>query len=352
MAFGLKTLNHTGNETPDKFFSDLKSDMSILDKLDGQVALSGTATGGTTTSLTDTSLTLGTNALVGTFILVWRNGAMVRAEQVTANTATTISFAAGATVAAGDAYSIFANANAIPVAEKGALNGVATLDATGKVVERLSYEGTANGVATLDPAGLVIQRNVAEGAPSGVATLDANAELAQAPAGASATAATNPEAKLRADGGWAIPLAAHVGAATASTAANATWTKVRLDSIVSNPANITISANQLTVPTASPWVGAYCVLSAGVHVPALSAKVVGARIVRNRGGNAVPIAFTYDTQGTTANIARRLNLSSPAIYLQAGDIFYVEFYQNSGAGVQHNTGNYSTWLSIHAVGSN
>ena len=57
----------------------------------------------------------------------------------------------------------------------GAANGFATLDASTKVVERLSYEGVASGVATLDTNTKVVERLSYEGVANGVATLDSYA---------------------------------------------------------------------------------------------------------------------------------------------------------------------------------
>ena len=47
--------------------------------------------------------------------------------------------------------------NFIPDLEKGAANGVASLDSSGEVVQRLAYEGAASGVATLDASSRVNQ---------------------------------------------------------------------------------------------------------------------------------------------------------------------------------------------------
>ena len=96
------------------------------------------------------------------------------------------------------------NANdvgAIPVSEKGAANGVATLDGNGKLVQLpsatdvgaipASAKGANDGVATLDSRGRLVQMPDADdvgaidisekGEPYGVATLDENGRVVQLP---------------------------------------------------------------------------------------------------------------------------------------------------------------------------
>lgn len=197
----------------------INQNIDTLDALVGQLlderAISGTATGGSATTLTDTSLNIGVDAFAGAVIIIRRGGAVLRAEKIISNTADTFTFASGAAVQAGDQYTVLSQANCIPNAEKGAPNGVATLDAAGQVVERLSYEGVANGVATLDAngelaqpvriaqmpdagqpnglatldaAGKVVERLAYEGIAGGVATLDANGLLTAAQLGGASLA--------------------------------------------------------------------------------------------------------------------------------------------------------------------
>jgi len=160
----------------------LNQNIDTLDALVGQLlderAVSGTATGGSATTLVDTSASWDAGAWAGAIVVVRRGGQVIRVAQIQSNTATQLTLAAsGTAIQAGDSYTILAQANAIPLVEKGAPNGVATLDGAGKVVERLSYEGAANGVATLDASGKVVQRLSYEDAPNGVPTLDTNGNL-------------------------------------------------------------------------------------------------------------------------------------------------------------------------------
>jgi len=145
----------------------LGQNIDILDAYVGQLlderAVSGNATGGSATTLVDSGAAWGTNAFAGAIVVVRRNGVLLRAEKISSNTATTLTLAAsGAAIAAGDQYVILAQANAIPNSEKGAPNGVATLDANGQVPTTelgnavlASEKGAANGVATLDASGIL-----------------------------------------------------------------------------------------------------------------------------------------------------------------------------------------------------
>lgn len=165
----------------------LNSALDVLDAYVGQLlderAVSGTATGGSATTLDDTTASWDPGAWAGAIVVVRRGGAVIRVAQISSNTATQLTLAAsGTAIQAGDNYTIMAQANAIPLSEKGQPSGVATLDAAGKVVERLSYEGAAGGVATLDAAGELAQPvRIAQmpdaGRPNGLATLDASGKV-------------------------------------------------------------------------------------------------------------------------------------------------------------------------------
>jgi hypothetical protein len=61
--------------------------------------------------------------------------------------------------------------------ERAAVNGVATLNGSARVTQRLSYEAATGGVATLDGSSKVVQRSAAEGISNGVATLDASGRV-------------------------------------------------------------------------------------------------------------------------------------------------------------------------------
>jgi hypothetical protein len=61
--------------------------------------------------------------------------------------------------------------------EKAAASGLATLDGSTKVVQRLSYEAVNGGVATLDGSGKVVQHSSFEGLANGLATLDASGKV-------------------------------------------------------------------------------------------------------------------------------------------------------------------------------
>lgn len=70
-------------------------------------------------------------------------------------------------------------AMAVMQSEKNQPNGVATLDGSSKVIQRLAYEGVPGGVAGLDAEGKLVSRLAYEGAPGGVATLNAESLLLQ-----------------------------------------------------------------------------------------------------------------------------------------------------------------------------
>lgn len=98
-------------------------------------------------------------------------------------------------------YPSAAESGAIPASEKGAANGVATLDSSGKLSQMpaaadvgaipASEKGTAHGVATLNGLGFLEQMPQAhqvgaiptseKGAANGVATLDSSGKLVQMP---------------------------------------------------------------------------------------------------------------------------------------------------------------------------
>ena len=118
----------------------LSQNIDTLDAYVGQLlderAVSGTATGGSATTITDNGANWGTDAFAGAIVVVRRDGVLLRTEKIASNTATTITLAAsGAAIQSGDSYVIMAQANAIPNSEKGQPNGVATLDAAGKLAQ-------------------------------------------------------------------------------------------------------------------------------------------------------------------------------------------------------------------------
>lgn len=61
--------------------------------------------------------------------------------------------------------------------EKAAASGLASLDGSSKLVQRLAYENVNGGVATLDGSSKVVQRSAVEGIANGVATLDASVRV-------------------------------------------------------------------------------------------------------------------------------------------------------------------------------
>jgi len=171
---------------------------AVVGGLVDERAVTGTATGGSATTLDDSGASWGANAWAGAIVVIRRGGVVLRAEQVTSNTATQLTFASGAAVQAGDAYTIMAQANAIPVAEKGAANGVATLDANSKLVQM----PTAADVGAGPVLGYTPENAANRGVANGYAATDANNEVKHLPAGAAAAAAIDPARVLRADGTW------------------------------------------------------------------------------------------------------------------------------------------------------
>jgi len=199
----LDFLNLPDDTDPDSYHAALKASMAQLEgQFGAQASISGTATGGSATTLTDTGLSLGTNVYANGVLIVWRAGVVLRSEKVTSNTAAVVTIPTGTAIAAGDTYGLYVTSNGILLSEKAAANGVASLDASTQLIQRLSYEGAASGVPTLDVSTAVVERLSYEGVASGVATLDANIEVVELPAGAAAAAAIDPTAILRADGSW------------------------------------------------------------------------------------------------------------------------------------------------------
>ena len=198
--------------------SDIQDSFRNLDALVGQLVdentISGTATGGSATTLTDTNLTLGTNAFAGGVLVVFRNGVLLRAEQVTSNTVDTLTIPTGTAIVAGDTYTLSAMANAIPAGEK----------------------GTANGVATTDT----------------------NNELVQSPAGAAAeVAASRPSSVKRSDGVWEELRTRHgrMGASSSVSVSSSAsiFTRLNLDGVVYNDTdNFFSGANSIILP-AGTW---------------------------------------------------------------------------------------------------
>lgn len=74
----------------------------------------------------------------------------------------------------------------------GSASGLATLDGSTKIVERLAYEGAASGVATLTAGSLVAQEPASKAAANGLASLNSSSKVIQTALNADlATSATN-----------------------------------------------------------------------------------------------------------------------------------------------------------------
>ncbi|MDX8384347.1 MAG: hypothetical protein R8M45_09715 [Ghiorsea sp.] len=108
MAFKIPT--HTGSETGAVILEDLKSDFlqteqlsAIVDGLITDGGVSGIAVGGSSSTLV-TNMSFGSNALVNFLIIIKRAGVQLRVERVASHSVSVISFADGATVAAGDTF--------------------------------------------------------------------------------------------------------------------------------------------------------------------------------------------------------------------------------------------------------
>jgi len=119
---------------------DQRDNLDILDTVVGQLnnqnSLSGVATSGSATTLTDTGLSLGIDAYAAGVITIFRNGLPLRSERVISNTAQTITFVSGASIANGDTYSLYVG------------NSGVQPDANGEIVELPS------GAAAQTAAGL------------------------------------------------------------------------------------------------------------------------------------------------------------------------------------------------------
>ena len=62
-------------------------------------------------------------------------------------------------------------------AKRAAASGLASLDASSKVVQEPASKGLASGIASLDASSKVIQEPASKGAASGIATLDASSRV-------------------------------------------------------------------------------------------------------------------------------------------------------------------------------
>ncbi len=81
--------------------------------------------------------------------------------------------------------------NIMTGADKGAANGVASLDANNHVVQNPASVAAANGIASLDANSHVIQEPASKGQANGIASLSANSLVVCNPANATATPAAN-----------------------------------------------------------------------------------------------------------------------------------------------------------------
>ena len=75
--------------------------------------------------------------------------------------------------------------------DKGAANGVASLDANSHVVQNPASVAAANGIASLNANSLVVQEPASKGHANGIASLSANSLVVCNPANATATPAAN-----------------------------------------------------------------------------------------------------------------------------------------------------------------
>jgi len=281
----------------------LNQNADVLDAQIGtlldQAAVSGSATGGSATTLADTGLALTPNVLNGAAIIIRRAGVLLRVETIVSHTATTFTFATGTTVQAGDTYAVISGAG-IPTSEKGA----------------------ANGVASLNASSLVIQDPASKGVAGGVASLDANTEVVELPAGA---AAANVRSVLKADGTWFRPgtrdyltLPAGYYPTSASTWLNVTgWSALQLT-------NFTYANGIFTCAKAGRYrvifsVNAYNATAAAISILSrINFSVAGARSRQSH------------TFASTAS-AYHSQVSEAIEDMAVGDTFSAQYYTGSTA---------------------
>ena len=93
-------------------------------------------------------------------------------------------------------------AETLTILGKAAASGLASLDASSKVVQEPASKAQASGIASLDTSSKVVQEPASKGAASGIAPLDAASKVPTANLGGAGASASN---YLRGDQTWATP---------------------------------------------------------------------------------------------------------------------------------------------------